>query len=143
MKESLPFGSWEQFFRPVLGVSLCHLWSTGLLCGGVGSTFCRLRFWRGLCVCPSHRRRSGSWPFSFWPCCLSPSLGIGLLRRPRGDSFHLGCFFMRWSSTHGGLASGSSGGLASWFGLLVYVQGTSDSLPRSSSGVRSNLWFLV
>ena len=27
--------------------------------------------------------------------------------------------------------------------LLVYVLGTSDSLPRSSSGVRSNLWFLV
>ena len=26
---------------------------------------------------------------------------IGLLRRPRGDSFHLGVF-MRWSSTHGG-----------------------------------------
>ena len=50
---------------------------------------------------------------------------------------------MRWSSTHGGLASGSSGSQASWFGLLVYVQGTSDSLPRSYSGMRSNLWFLV
>ena len=50
---------------------------------------------------------------------------------------------MRWSSTHGGLASGSSGSQASRFGLLVYVQGASDSLPRSSSGVRSNLWFLV
>ena len=61
----------------------------------------------------------------------------------RGDSFHLVVFFMRWSSTHGGLASGSSGSQASRFGLLVYVQVTSDSLPRSSPGVRSNLWFLV
>ena len=41
---------------------------------------------------------------------------------------------MRWSSTHGVLASGSSGRQASRFGLLVYVQGASDSLPRSSSG---------
>ena len=24
MKEALQLGSWEQFFRPVLGVSLCH-----------------------------------------------------------------------------------------------------------------------
>ena len=48
-------------------------------------------------------------------------------------------FFMRWSSTHGGLASGFSGSQASRFGLLVYVQGTSDSLPRSSPVVRSNL----
>ena len=32
----------------------------------------------------------------------------------------------------GGLASGSSGSQASWFGLLVYVQGASDSMPHSS-----------
>ena len=36
------------------------------------------------------------------PVASRPPLGIGLLRRPRGDSFHLGVF-MRWSSTHGGL----------------------------------------
>ena len=71
-----------------------------------------------------------------------PPLGIGLLRWPRGDAFHLGVS-MRWSSSHGGLASGSSGSQASWYGLLVSVQGTSDSLPRSSMGVWSNLWFLV
>ena len=52
-------------------------------------------------------------------------------------------FFMRWSSTHGGLASGSSGSQASRYGLLVYVQGASDSLPHSSPGgevVASGFW---
>ena len=33
-----------------------------------------------------------------------------------------------------GLASGSSGSRTSWYGLLVYVQGASDSLPHSSPG---------
>ena len=33
-----------------------------------------------------------------------------------------------------GLASGSSGSRASRYGLLVYVQGASDSLPHSSPG---------
>ena len=41
---------------------------------------------------------------------------------------------MRWSSTHGGLASGSSGSQTSRYGLLVYVQGASDSMPHSSPG---------
>ena len=36
------------------------------------------------------------------PVASRPPLGIGLLRWPCGDSFHLGVF-MRWSSTHGGL----------------------------------------
>ena len=36
------------------------------------------------------------------PVASRPPLGIGLLRRPRGDAFHLGVS-MRWSSTHGGL----------------------------------------
>ena len=36
------------------------------------------------------------------PVVSRPPLGIGLLRRPLGDSFHLGVF-MCWSSTHGGL----------------------------------------
>ena len=84
----------------------------------------------------------GLGPSSFGPVASRPPLGIRLLRRPRGDAFHLGVS-MRWSSTHGGLNSGSSGSQASRFGLLVSVQGTSDSLPRSSTGVRSNLWFLV
>ena len=52
-----------------------------------------------------------------------------------------GAFFMRWSSTHGGLASGSSGSRTSRYGLLVYVQGASDSLPLSSPRGRS--WLLV
>ena len=54
-----------------------------------------------------------------------------------------GAFFMRWSSTHGRLASGSSGSQTSRYGLLVYVQGASDSLPHSSPGgevVASGFW---
>ena len=52
-------------------------------------------------------------------------------------------FFMRWSSTHGGLASGSSGSQASRYGLLVSVQGASDSMPHSSPEgevVASGFW---
>ena len=67
------------------------------------------------------------------PVASCPPLGIGQLRRPCSDSFHLGVF-MRWSSTYGGLASGSSGSRTSRYGLLVYVQGASDSLPHSSPG---------
>ena len=48
-----------------------------------------------------------------------------------GDAFHLGVS-MRWSSTHGGLASGSSGSLASRFERLVPLQGASDSVPHFS-----------
>ena len=76
------------------------------------------------------------------PVASRPPLGIGLLRRPRGDSFHLGVF-MRWSSTHGGLASGSSGSQVSRYRLLVSVQGASDSMPRSSPEgevVASGFW---
>ena len=71
-----------------------------------------------------------------------PPLGIGLLRRPRVDAFHLGVS-MRWSSTHGGLASGSSESQASRYGLLVSVQGASDSMPHSSPEVEvvaSGFW---
>ena len=77
------------------------------------------------------------------PVASRPPLGIGLLRRPRGDSFHLGVF-LRWSSTHGGLASGSSGSQASWYGLLVSVQGASDSMLHSSPEgevVASGFWY--
>ena len=48
-----------------------------------------------------------------------------------GDAFHRGVS-MRWSSTHGGLASGSSGSLASRFERLVSLQGASDSMPHFS-----------
>ena len=63
------------FFRPVLGVSLCHplVGRSALKLSGF-HILC-VRFWRGLCVYPSSQRRSGSWPFFFWPCCLSPSPG--------------------------------------------------------------------
>ena len=76
------------------------------------------------------------------PVASRPPLGIGLLRRPRGDAFHLGVS-MRWSSTHGGLASGFSGSQASRYGLLVSVQGASDSMPHSSPEgevVASGFW---
>ena len=48
-----------------------------------------------------------------------------------GAAFHLGVS-MRWSSTHGGLASGSSRSLASRFEQLVSLQGASDSMPHFS-----------
>ena len=48
-----------------------------------------------------------------------------------GDAFYLGVS-MCWSSTHGGLASGSSGSLASRFELLVSLQGARDSMPHFS-----------
>ena len=43
----------------------------------------------------------------------------------------------------GGLASGSSGSQTSRYGLLVYIQDASDSLPHSSPGgevVASGCW---
>ena len=85
-----------------------------------------------VCV-PLANKGVGLGPSSSGPVASHPPLGIGRLRRPRGDSFHLGVF-MRWSSTHGGLASGSSGSRTSRYGLLVYFQGASDSLPHSSLG---------
>ena len=54
-----------------------------------------------VCV-PLANKGVGLGPSSSGPVASRPPLGIGLLRRPRGDSFHLGVF-MRWSSTHGGL----------------------------------------
>ena len=38
---------------------------------------------------PSSQRRSGFWPSSPGPVASHPPLGIGLLRWPRGDPFHL------------------------------------------------------
>ena len=90
------------FSGPSLGCLCVILWSAGLLWSGVGSTFCCLRFWRGLCVYPSSQRRSGSWPFFFWPCCLSPSPGDWSASAASRWFFSPGRF-MRWSSTHEGL----------------------------------------
>ena len=94
-----------------------------------------------VCV-PLANEGVGLGPSSSGCVASRPPLGIGLLRRPRGDAFHLGVF-MRWSSTHGGLASGSSGSQASRYGLLVSVQGASDSMPHSSpegEAVASGFW---
>ena len=55
---------------------------------------------------------------------LGPS-SLALL--PLALPWGLVCFFHAW-----GLASGSSRSLTSRYGLLVYVQGASDSLPHSS-----------
>ena len=92
MKESLPLGSWEQFFRPILGVSLCHplvdrsaLWRSGF---HILSSL--LLAWT-LCV-PLTDVGVGLGPSPFGPVASRPPLGIGLLRRPRGNSFHLGVF---------------------------------------------------
>ena len=96
-----------------------------------------------LCVYPSRQRRSGSWPFSCWPCCLSPS--------PRGsvcfgslavflspERFHARVF-RAW-----GLASDSSGSRTSREGVLACIQGASDSLRHPSpGGVRPRLLFLA
>ena len=54
-----------------------------------------------VCV-PLANEGVGLGPFPFGPVASRPPLGIGLLWRPRGDSFTW-AFFMRWSSTHGGL----------------------------------------
>ena len=138
MKESLQLGSWEQFFRPVLGMSLCHplVGRSALLRSGFHILLSSLLAWT-LCVSLSPTKE---WVLALLPLALPWGLVcFGSL----AVILFTWAFFMRWSSTHWGLASGSSGSQASRFGLLVYVQGTSDSLPRSSPGVRSNLWFLV
>ena len=94
-----------------------------------------------VCV-PLANEGVGLGPSSSGLVASRPPLGIGLLRRPRSDSFHLGVF-MRWSPTLGGLVSGSSKSQASRYRLLVYVQGASDSMPHSSPGgevVASGFW---
>ena len=80
---------------------------------------------------PSSQRRSGSWPFFFWPCCLSPSSGVGSASAawqvlPFTWAFHV------WFSPHGRLASCSSGSLLSRFERLVSLQGASDSMTHFS-----------
>ena len=92
MKESLLLGSWEQFFRPVLGMSLCHplVGRSALLRSGFHILLSSLLAWT-LCV-PLANEGVGLGPSPFGPVASRPPLGIGLLRRPRGDSFHLGVF---------------------------------------------------
>ena len=145
MKELLQLGSWERFFPAS---------PRGVFVSSFGQPVCSVAEWvshsvvftsgvESVCV-PLANEGVGLGPSS-GPVASRPPLGIGLLRRPRGDSFHLGVF-MRRSSTHGGLASGSSGSQTSQYGLLVYVQGASDSLPHSSPGgevVASGFWHSV
>ena len=123
-------GSWERSSL-ASGCPCVILWSAGLLCSEVGSTFYCPRFWRGLCVCPSSQRRSGSRPFFFWPCCLSPSTGVG----PASAAWQVLPFtwvFPVGVSPHGRLASCSSGSLPSRVEWLVSLQGASDSMTRFS-----------
>ena len=100
--------------------------------GGV-STFSCLHFWCGLCVYPSRQRGNGSWPFSCWPCCLSPS--------PRGSV----CFssqavflspgrFHAWVFRTWCLANDSSGSRTSREGVLACIHVASDSLRHPSPG---------
>ena len=124
-------GSWERSGL-ASGCPCVILWSADLLCSGVGSTFYCPRFWRGLCVWPSSQRRSGSWPFFFWPCCLSPSPGVGSASAAWQVLPFTWAFSMSWFFTHGGLASGFSGSLPSRFERLVSLQGASDSMTHFS-----------
>ena len=90
---------------------------------------------------PSSQRRSGFWPSS-GPVAFLPPLGIGLLRRPHGDLFHLGVF-MRWSSMHGGLLAALPEvgllGMGCWYMFRVPQIHCLTPLP----GVRSWLLFLA
>ena len=124
MKESLQLGSWEQFFRPVLGMSLCHP-LVGRFCSVAEWVPHSVVFASGMdfvCV-PLANEGVGLGPSPFGPVASRPPLGIGLLRRPRGDSFHLGIFSCVGLPRMGGLASGSSGSQASrlgcWFTFMV------------------------
>ena len=128
MKELLQLGSWERFFRPVLGVCLCHplVGRSALKQGGFHILLSSLLA-RTLCVSLSPTKE---WVLALLPLALPwglvcfGSLAVILF----AWAFHA-LVFHAW-----GLASGSSGSRASWYGLLVYVQGASDSLPHSSPG---------
>ena len=115
------------FFRAILGMfGHAVVVRLALKSGGV-STFSCLHFCCGLCVYRSRQRRSWSWPFSCWPCCLSPS--------PRGSvcfgrqavflspgRFQARVFCACW------LARDFSGSRASREGVLACIRGASDSL---------------
>ena len=108
----------SSFGRPVCSVAEWVPHST-VLASGMAS------------VWPSRQRRSGSWPFFFWPCCLSPSSGVGSAVRP-GRWYLSPGRFHEWVSPHGRLASCSSGSLPSRFERLVSLQGASDSMTHFS-----------
>ena len=69
-------------------------------------------------MCPSSQRRSGSWPSSSGPVASRPPLGIGLLRWPRGDSFHRGVFhalvFLAWGGLLAALPEVRLPGMGCW-----------------------------
>ena len=133
MKELLQLGSWERFFRPVLGVSLCHplVGRSALKQGGFHVLLSSLLA-RTLCVSFSPAKE---WVLALLLLALLPLAlpwGLvcfgGLAVILFAWAFHA-LVFHAW-----GLASGSSGSWTSRYGQLVYVQGASDSLPHSSPG---------
>ena len=81
----------------------------------------------------SNQRRSGSRPFFFSPCCRSPRLGLGLLRRPGGCCRSPARCLAGFSSL-GWLAGCSPGSLPFCFERLVSLQGASGSTPLFSRG---------
>ena len=121
------------FFRPVLGVSFCHpLVGRSALKRGEFHIQLSSLLARTLCV---SLQPTKEWVLALLLLALLPLAlpwRIGLLWRPRGDSFHLSVscagFHAWW------LASGTSGSRTSRYGLLVYDQGASDSLPHPSPG---------
>ena len=137
MKELLQLGSCE--WSGLTSGWLCViLWSSVLLCSEVGSTFYCPRFWRVLWLWSSNRRRSGSWPFFFWPCCLSPPSGVGSASaawRVLAFTCAMPCgVFLAW------LAGCSPGSLPSCFERLVFLQGASGSTPLFSRGEGRGFW---
>ena len=94
-----------------------------------------------MCI-PLANEGVGLGPSSSGPVASRPPLGIGLLRRPRGDPFHLGVF-MRWSSTHGGLHAALPEarllGMGCWYMFRVPQILCLTPLP----GLRSWLLFLA
>ena len=97
---------------------------------------------RTLVCVPLANKGVGLGPSSSGPVASRPPLGIGLLRQPRGDSFHLGVF-MFWSSMHGGLLAALPEvgllGMGCWCTFRVPQILYLTPLP----GVRSGLLFLA
>ena len=130
-------GSWERF--PAM--------PRGVLVSSFGRPVCSVAEWvphsivfaSGMdCVCgPLANEEVGLGPSS-GPVASRPPWGLVCFGCLAGDAFHLGVS-MRWSSTHGGLASGSSGSLASRFERLASLQGASVL----SRGCGRDFWFLV
>ena len=84
-------------------------------------------------VCPLSPTQE--WVFDLLLLALSPLAlpwWIGLLRRPHGDSFHLGVHALALPAWW--LAGGSSRSRTSGTGLLAFCQGASESLPYPSPG---------